>query len=71
MKDLILPSINLGLLVAFLAYKLKGPIKEFIRTRAETIRQSDPVGAPSRRRTEAKAGVHVGLPAGSSSVVAT
>jgi len=40
MKDLILPTINLGILVAFLTYKLKGPIKEFIRTRAETIRQA-------------------------------
>ena len=40
MKELILPAVNLGLLVAFFTYKLKTPVRDFIRVRAQTIRQA-------------------------------
>jgi F0F1-type ATP synthase membrane subunit b/b' len=36
--SLLAPAINLGALVAFLGYKLAGPLKDFARNRQQTIR---------------------------------
>lgn len=38
METLFWPAVNLSLLIALLAYKLKGPMKTYIRSRHETIR---------------------------------